>query len=533
VTTTAIPRADRGPLAWVASTDHKSIALRLWAVATIFLVAAGALILLVRTELLQPGIQIVSQDRFNQLFTMHGSTMIFLVATPAALALGVYFVPLQIGAADVAAPRLALFGLWLITSGGVTMFMGFATDHGAGKAGWTGYYPLSGAQKTPGAGQDLWTIGVILAVGGAALIAGCILVTILKLRAPGMTMLRIPVFSWTMLVTCLLAVTSFPVLVVAMALLLIDRKLGGGIYDTSAGPVIYQYLFWFYGHPIVYVIFFPFAGVIAEVVAVFSGKRFFGYHAFVFALLAFTALSGTVFAHHMFATGQSTNQFFALTTSLLIIPAGIEYFDLMGTMWRAKIRFTVPMGFALAFVLQFLVGGLSGVFLSAPVLDYHVHDSYFVVGHFHYIAFGSILFGLFAAIHYWFPKVTGTYLRERLGWIQLLLFVAGTNLTFFPMLILGYRGMPRRVADYAPEFQTLNDVATAGAFVMGIGVVFFLVNLALSLLRPLPAPDDPWQGHTLEWYTSSPPLRHNFTSLPPIRSYAPLLDLRHGTEAEE
>jgi cytochrome c oxidase subunit 1 len=517
-------------LEWVAGTDHKSIALRLWGVATFFLVSAGALILLVRTELIEPGSQVVSQDTFNQLFTMHGSTMIFLVATPVAFALGIYFVPLQIGAADIVAPRVALFALWLVACGGVTMFLGFATDHGAGKAGWTAYYPLSGSQKTPGSGMDLWVVGVILAGTAATLLAACVLLTILKLRAPGMSLMRIPVFSWTMLVTSLLAVMSFPALVVAMSLLLADRKLGGGIYDTSAGPVIYQYLFWFYGHPVVYVIFFPFAGVIAEIVAVFSGRRFFGYHAFVIALLAFTALSGSVFAHHMFATGQSTNQFFALTTSLLIIPAGIEYFDMLGTMWRAKIRLTVPMGFALAFMLQFLVGGLTGVFLSAPVLDYHVHDSYFVVGHFHYIAFGSILFGLFAGIHYWFPKVTGYYLRERLGWIQLALFVLGTNLTFFPMLILGYQGMPRRVADYAPEFQTLNDVATAGAFVMGLGVLFFLTNLALSLLRPRPAPADPWQGHTLEWYAASPPPRLNFTSLPPIRSYAPLLDLRERDE---
>jgi cytochrome c oxidase subunit 1 len=312
-----------------------------------------------------------------------------------------------------------------------------------------------------------------------------------------------------------------------MALLFIDRQLGGGIYDTEAGPLIYQYLFWFYGHPVVYSWFFPALGAAAEVIAVFSGRRFFGYHVLIVAIAVFTGLSLTIGAHHMFTTGRITNEYFALSTLALIIPAGVEYFDSIGTMWRAKIRFTTPMLFALGFLLQFLIGGLSGVILAAPPLDYHVHDSYFVVGHFHYTAFAGALFGLFAAIYYWFPKVTGFTLSERFGKVHFWVLVVGTNMTFFPMLILGYQGMPRRIADYTSEsgFQGLNIVTTVGAFLIAIAICTWLVNIAISYRRRAPAGDDPWGGQTLEWATSSPPPRHNFTSLPPIRSFAPLLDL--------
>ena len=532
MSTSAYPTPAKGLLAWIASTDHKRIALRMAGVATLFLAAAGVLILLVRTELVAPGIQFVGEDTFNQFFTIHGSTMVYLVVTPLVLALGLYIVPLQIGAAEVFAPRLALLGFWLITTGGVSIWMGFATDQGAGKAGWTAYYPLSGPQKTPGAGMDMWVVGVLLAAVGVTLFGLCVLMTILRRRAPGMTFGKLAPFTWTMLATSVFVVVAFPFLVVAMALLFIDRQLGGGIYDTELGPIVYQYLFWFYGHPVVYVWFFPALGAVAEVIAVFSGRRFFGYHVFVIAIAAFTALSITVGGHHMFATGRATNEYFALSTMLLVVPAGAEYFASIGTMWRGKLRFTTPMLFGLGFLLQFLIGGLTGVILAAPTLDYHVHDSYFVVAHFHYTAFAGALFGLFAAIYYWFPKVFGLRLSERLGKTHFWLLVVGTNLTFFPMLILGYEGMPRRVADYtdASGFQTLNILSTVGAFLIATAIALWLVNLVLSFWKRRPAGDDPWQGQTLEWATSSPPPRHNFSSLPPIRSYAPLLDLRRERE---
>jgi cytochrome c oxidase subunit I len=524
----------RGLLAWIATTDHKRIALHMLAVAFGFFLVGGVLALVMRSELASPDLQLVSRDTYNQLFTMHGSTMIFLVLMPAALALGVYMVPLQVGAAEIAGPRLTLLGHWLIVAGGLTMYSGFLTDHGAGKAGWTAYYPLSGDSATPGPGMDLWLIGVIIVGVGLTIVGATVLATIIRHRAPGMTMLRLPVFSWTMLATVSMVVMTVPVLAVAMALLFADRQLGG-IYDSPGGPIAYQNLFWFFGHPAVYVMFFPFLGVVAEVVATFSRKRFFGYPAMVLGLLAFTGLSMSVWAHHMFATGQVPNQYFSLTSTALVVAAGIEYFDVIGTMLGGSILLRTPMLFALGFLLQFLIGGLTGVIVASPPIDYHVHDSYFVVAHFHYTLFAGSLFGLFAGVYYWFPKVTGALLRDSLGRLHFILMTIGANLTFFPMFLLGQDGMPRRVADYSPEagFTGNNRIATIGAFVIALGIAVFIWNLVVSLRDRELAGDDPWEGHSLEWFTTSPPPRHNFRSLPPIRSFAPLLDLRHGERQRE
>lgn len=523
------PGTRAGVMEWVGSTDHKRIGVGLAAVAFVFFLIGGIFALVIRTELATPGLQIVSENTYNQLFTMHGSVMVYLFVVPLALALGVYLVPLQVGAAEIAAPRLALLGTWLVVSGGLTMVTGFGTQHGAARAGWTAFFPLSGPDRSPGVGMDLWIFGVILATGGAILLAWCVLLTILRLRAPGMTMLRLPVFSWSMVVTCLMVVMAFPVLIVAMVLLYLDRQ-GVGIFDSAGGPIAYQNLFWFYGHPVVYVMFFPFVGAVGEVVAVFSRRRFFGYSAMVISLLLFAGLSMSVWAHHMFATGQVTNQYFALTSTALIIPAGIEYFDLLATMIGGSILLRTPMLFALGFVVQFLIGGLTGIILGSPPLDYHVHDSFFVVAHFHYTLFAGSLFGFFAGLYYWFPKITGVFLREGLGKVHFWLMAIGANLTFFPMHILGYEGMPRRIADYSPSsgFEGWNIVSTVGSFVIALSILVFLVNLVVSLRRREPAGPDPWEGHTLEWATSSPPPRHNFDSLPPIRTYAPLLDQRSG-----
>jgi cytochrome c oxidase subunit I len=521
-----------GILQAIASTDHKSLGRRLAVTAFGFFFAGGVLALLMRSELAAPGLQVVSTNTYNELFTMHGSTMIYLFVTPIALALGIYLVPLQIGAPGLSGPRVALFAYWLYLGGGLVMYGGFLTSSGAGRSGWTAFDPLSNSINTPGSGMDLWIAGVTLATTGSFLLAACVLATILRRRAPGMTMLRIPVFSWTATVTSLMIVTAFPVLVVAMILLYIQRH-AGGIFDGPGGPIAYQNLFWFYGHPVVYVMFFPFVGCVAEVVSAFSGKRFFGYRPMVLSLLVFTALSMSVWAHHMFTTGQVTNRYFSLTSTALVVPAGIEYFDLIATMWGGRIRLKTPMLFALGFILQFLIGGLTGVFVGSPPLDYHVHQSYFIVAHFHYTLFAGSVFGLFAGLYYWFPKAKGVVLGERLGRTHFWTTVVGANLTFFPMFFLGWDGMVRRVADYpaSTELRALNLLATIGAFVIGLSVLIFLLNVVLSLRRGGTHPDNPWLSPTLEWYTSSPPPAHNFSKLPPIRSYAPLFDLGEDYES--
>ncbi|HVW18918.1 MAG TPA: cbb3-type cytochrome c oxidase subunit I, partial [Solirubrobacteraceae bacterium] len=509
----------------VVGTDHKRLARRMVAVSLLFFLAGGVLALLMRTELAQPGLQIVSTSTYDALFTMHGSTMIYLFLTPMALALGVYLVPLQVGARRMAAPRVGLAGFVLYVAGGVGMYLGFLTTGGPGRATWIGVDPLSNTINTPGVGMDLWVLGVGVATLGELLIGACVLATALRLRTPDMTLKRMPVFTWTMVATCLMVVFAFPVLVVAMALLWVERQFGGVFSSSPNGPVVYQQLFWFYGHPLVYVMFFPFVGAVAEVFATFAGRRFFGYSLFVVSIIAFAALSSSVWAHHMFTSGRVTNRYFAVTSTLIAIPAGVEYFDLVATLWRGSIRFTVPFLFAAAFVVQFLVGGLTGVWVASPPLDYHANNSYFVVAHFHYTLFAGSAFGMFAGLYYWWPKITGVLLREGLGRVHFWLLVVGTNLTFLPMFWLGQEGMARRVADYprSTGWGTLNLLETIGSFVIALAVAVFLINVWLSMRRDRrPAGPDPWDAFTLEWATSSPPPAHNFDALPAVRSYAPL-----------
>src|ERR1700712_5226438 len=468
---------ERG-LAWLAATDHKKTAAKIAVASLFFFGLSGLLALTMRAELAQPGLQFVSDHTYDQLFTMHGSGMIYLFLTPAALALGLYLVPLQVGASEGWAPRLLLFG-------GLPMYSGFLTNNGAGSDTWTATIPLSSSTGTPGVGMDLWVIGVALAVLGSLFIGISILLTILRLRAPGMTMLRLPVFTWTMLATTFMVVASFPVLVVAMGLLLAARHLGG-VFTGSTGSVVYQHLFWFYGHPVVYVMFFPFVGAVAESVATFSRKRFFGYRALIVSLLFFTALSMAVWGHHMFITGAVKNQYYSLTSTMLAVPAGIEYLDLIGTMTGGALIFRAPMLFALGFIVQFLIGGLTGIIVASPPLDYHVFGSYFVVAHFHYTLFAGSLFGLLAGLHYWFPKATGAMLRERLAKASFWVLALGANLTFFPMFFLGYDGMPRRVADYDPRFGALTLLPSIGAGLIAVGILMVLITLVISLRRREP-----------------------------------------------
>jgi cytochrome c oxidase subunit I len=527
VSTAALARS--GVIGTVAGTDHKALGVRTAIVAFAFFAAGGVLAIVMRTELAQPGLQVVSHNTYNALFTMHGSTMIYLFVTPIALALGLYLVPLQVGAPDLAGARWALAGWWLLVLGGLVMWSGFLMQGGAADVTWVGFDPLSNAVHSPGRATDAWIHGVILATLGEILMAGAIMATLLRRRAPGMTMLRLPVFSWTMFATVLMVLFSFPVLVVTMALLWVDRQ-WGGVFTSPDGPVAYQHLFWFYGHPVVYVMFFPFVGAVGEVISVFSSRRFFGYRFFTVSILLFAALSMSVWAHHMFTIEGVAVRYFSLTSTLLVIPAGIEYFDLVGTMAGGRIRLQVPMLFAIAFLVQFLIGGLTGIWVASPVLDNHENNSYFVVAHFHYTLLAGSVFGLFAGLYYWWPKVTGCLLREGLGRWHFALLAIGTNLTFFPQLILGQEGMTRRIPDYPRDvgWGGLNLASSIGAYVIALALAVFAVNVAVSLRRRVEAGDDPWGGHTLEWATTSPPPRHNFDALPPIRTHAPLLDLREA-----
>jgi cytochrome c oxidase subunit 1 len=533
MSTAVAPAAPRGLAGALIGTDHKAVALRTVVVAFAFFAAGGVLALLIRLELAAPGMQVTSRDGYAQLFSMHGSTMIYLFVTPVALALGTYMVPLQIGAAELAWPRLNLLGFWLLSGGGVVMWSGYLSGNGGAKATWIGIDPLSSTVWTPGSGMDLWCAGVILATVGSMVSAACILATVAGRRAPGMTMLRLPPFTWTMVATTLMVLTAFPAVVLAMGLLLADRH-GIDVFGSAGGPAAYQHLFWFYGHPVVYVMFFPFLGAVAEVLSTFSRRRFFGQRIFIISILTFAALSMAVWGHHMFTTGQTSNRWFSLTSTALAVPAGLEYVAAIGTMIGGAILLRTPMLFALGFLAQFLVGGLTGIWVASPTLDYQAHDSYFVVAHFHYTLMAGSVFGLFAAAYYWFPKVTGRLLGERLGRVHFWLLVVGVNLTFFPMFFLGEDGMPRRVADYRPSdhFQTLNVVATVGSWIIALGLLAFAANVALAFLRAPDAGPDPWGAQTLEWATSSPPPRHNFDGpLPPVRSPQPLLDAREAALA--
>jgi cytochrome c oxidase subunit 1 len=516
-----------GVVALVASTEHKSLGVRIGLTALFFFAAGGVLALLMRTELARPGLQVVSRETYNQLFTMHGSTMVYLFVVPLALAMGIYLVPLQVGAASLAGARWALAGWWLVIAGGVSMWLGFLVQGGGADVTWVGFDPLSNSINSPGRATDLWIFGVMLAALGEIAMAGPVMATLLSRRAPGMTMRRISPFCWTMLATVLLALFSFPVLVVLMGLLWWERQYGG-IFDGPNGPILYQHLFWFYGHPVVYVMFFPFLGAVAEVIPVFASRRLFGYQAFGFGVLLFASLSMSVWAHHMLTIDGVAVGYFTLTSTLLAIPAGLEYLALVGTLVGSAIRLRVPMLFALGFVLQFLVGGITGVWLGSSTLDAQENNSYFVVAHFHYTLLLGSVFGFFAGLYYWWPKITGGLLRERLGRWHFWLFAIGANLTFFPQFLLGQEGMARRIADYpaARGWATLNLISTVGSFVIAVAMAVFAVNAWVSLRRPEPAGDDPWGGQTLEWWTTSPPPPHNFISLPPVRSHTPVLDHR-------
>ena len=511
------------------TTDAKTIGLMYLVTSFAFFFIGGFMALLMRTELARPGLQFLSLEQYNQLFTMHGTIMLLLFATPILFAFANYIVPLHIGAPDVSFPRLNALAYWLFLFGGSLATAGFLTPGGAADFGWFAYQPLANVTNSPGVGANMWIAGLVLSGLGTILGAVNMITTILTLRAPGMTMFRMPIFTWNIMITALMVLLVFPILAAALLAVAADRILGAHVYDASTnGAMLWQHLFWFFGHPEVYIVALPFFGIITEIIPVFSRKPLFGYKGMVAATIAIAALSMTVWAHHMFATGQVLLPFFSFLTFLIAVPTGIKFFNWIGTMWRGQLTFETPMLWALGFMTTFLLGGLSGVLLASPPIDWHVSDTYFVVAHFHYVLFGTIVFAVFGGVYFWFPKMTGRMLDERLGKVHFWLTFIGFHTTFLVQHWLGNEGMPRRYGDYQASdgFTTLNTVSTLGAFTLGASTLPFLYNVYKSYKAgPLVETDDPWgHGMSLEWATSCPPPLRNFDRMPRIRSERPAFD---------
>lgn len=517
---------------WLTTTDHKRIGHLYLISSGVFFAIGGIMALVIRAQVTAPGLSIVSPEAYNQLFTMHGSIMLLLYAMPFFTGIANVIMPVQIGAPDVAFPRLNALSFWFFLFGGLIVAGGLLTPQGAADFGWTAYFPLASPTFAPGLGNTLWFAGVSLMGLGTILAAVNFITTIITMRAPGMTMFRMPIFTWNTLVTSLLVLLSFPVLAAAVFAAMADRVLGAHIYDAaSGGPLLWQHLFWFWGHPEVYIIVLPFFGIVSEIIPVFSRKPIFGYKTLVYATIAIAALSVTVWAHHMYVTGSVLLPFFSLLTMLIAVPTGVKIFNWIGTMWRGSLTFETPMLFTIGFLVNFVFGGLTGVILSSPPLDFHISDTYFVVAHFHYVLVGAVVFVSFAAVYFWWPKLTGRMLNETLGkWHFWLLFL-GFNITFLIQHWIGVTGMPRRYWSYLESdgVTWMNELATAGSVLMSLAMLPFIWNMWITARRaPKVTVNDPWgYGRSLEWATACPIPRHNFTSIPRIRSESPAFDANH------
>ena len=520
----------------LTSTDHKVIGYLYLGTSFAWFLIGGILALLLRAELTRPGMQFLSSEQYNQVFTMHGTIMLLMFATPLFVGFANVIMPLQIGAADVAFPRMNMLSYWLYLFGGIVAFAGFLTPGGAASFGWTAYAPLSNDIYSPGIGADLWIMG--LAVSGLGTILGGVnfVTTIFTMRAPGMTMFRMSIFSWNVLLTSILVLIAFPPLAAALLALESDRLFGSLIFDpANGGAMLWQHLFWFFGHPEVYILALPFFGIASEIFPVFSRKPIFGYKGLVAATIAIAALSVAVWAHHMYTSGQILLPFFSFMTFLIAVPTGVKFFNWIGTMWRGSLTFETPMIWVIGFLVTFLLGGLTGVILASPPLDFAVSASYFVVAHFHYVLFGTVVFAMFAGFYFWWPKMTGRMLNETLGKIHFWTLFLGFHTTFLIQHWLGIKGFPRRYADYLASdgFTWMNMVSTLGSTLLAISMIPFAINVWITRKSPKVESNDPWgYGSSLEWATTCPPPRHNFLRMPEIRSERPAFDLNHPNHSK-
>jgi len=524
-------------LSWILTTDHKRVGILYLITAFFFFGVGGIEALLIRLQLAQPNARVLGPDEYNQIFTMHGTTMIFLAVMPLSIGFANYILPLMLGARDVAFPKLNALSYWVFIFAGLFMYSSFLAG-GAPNNGWFSYAPLTERAFSPGHGMDFWVLGILLLGMATTFSSINFIVTIIQMRAPGMTFGRMPMFSWTMLVTSFIAVFAFPSLITAVVLLLLDRQLGTHFYNVTQGgdALLWQHLFWFFGHPEVYILILPAMGMVSEIIPVFSRKPLFGFMAVAYSSVAIGVLGFTVWAHHMFTTGlpSTTLIFFSADSFLIGVPTGVKIFSWLGTMWGGKLRFTTPMLFAIGFISMFLIGGLDGISLAVVPADWQLEDTYYVVSHLHYVLFGGSVFAILAATYYWFPKMTGRVLSETLGkWNFWPMFI-GMNMVFFPMHLLGLSGMPRRIYTYAADqgWSFWNLFETIGAFIVAVSFIILIVNLIKTIRLPATHPADPWDGITLEWKTSSPPPVENFETLPVVRSRRPLWDEKYPDLAD-